>query len=234
MTISRTELDVAGVIETVLTPELLARLPENSSTAPWECQCNAVVWTALGSKSATRALPPAIRDTARALNVVGGMVRYTDTPVGSYDEVLGTIGFRHGRAVRGNVAFMAVDSEASLVGGRTNWAMPKTLATFTGEPAGGATMSAAGAVGTPWRVAATPRVLGPAVPIGSAFTVLQQFPDGAVRACKLKAKGWARPALITVDVEAETTLPDWLRSGRHLGAVIEKMTFSLGVPTELR
>ena len=35
-----------------------------------------------------------------------------------------------GRRSWGNVAFMAVDSETSLVGGRTNWAMPKTLAQF--------------------------------------------------------------------------------------------------------
>jgi len=42
-----------------------------------------------------------------------------------------------------------------------------------------------------------------------------------------------RPALVTVDVSSEGTLPRWLRPGRHPGAVSPEMSFSLGVPETL-
>ena len=64
--------------------------------------------------------------------MIGGMVRYLETPVGPYDEVLGMVGSRTGLRPWGSVAFMSVDSEPSLVGGRSNWAIPKTLGSFDG------------------------------------------------------------------------------------------------------
>lgn len=225
---------VPGVPETVLTQALLDRLPGNLAPAPWTCSSEALVWTNRGGSAATAALHSVIGGDSGVPAVCGGMVRYTDTPVGSYDEVFGAVGFRRGLGVRGNVAFMAVDSEVSIVGGRTNWAMPKTLASFEGEIASGTTMRAANAVGPSWSVAATPRALGPAIPMFSAAVVLQRFPDGVVRHSKLQMKGRARPALVSVDVESDATLPQWLRPGRHLGAIIESMTFTLGAPYEVR
>lgn len=232
---------VAGVAETLLGPDVLASLPANGAGAPWTCRCEAVVWSDRGTRAANAALPPAIGHGAKVLGVIGGMVRYLDTPVGEYNEVLGTVGFRHGRSVRGSVLFMAVDSPVSLIGGRTNWGMPKTLARFQGNfcnfeanldgrKTAAARMSAEGTVGPPWSVSATARALGPTVPMVSSFTVLQQFADGQVRSSWLKAKGRARPALVTVNVESEGTLPDWLRGGRRLGAIVESMTFTLAEP----
>ena len=87
------------------------------------------------------------------LLTVGGFVRYTDTPVGAYDEVLGMIGSRTGLRPWGNVAFMSVNSESSLVGGRTNWAMPKTLARFDGELANGGPSPATAPTSFPGRSA---------------------------------------------------------------------------------
>ena len=230
----RSLASVSGVVETLLTEEVLASLPANEASAPWTCRCQAIVWSDRGTRAANRALPSAIGHGAKVLGVIGGMVRYLDTPVGEYNEVLGAVGFRQGHSVRASVVFMAVDSPTSLVGGRTNWGMPKTLArfggNFDGRKAGGARVSATGSVGPSWSVSATARALGPTVPMVSSFTVLQQFADGEVRSSRLKAKGRARPALVTTHVESEGTLPDWLRGGRRLGAIVESMTFTLAEP----
>ena len=227
----RTELTgVAGVPETALSAALLARLPANDSPAPWECVCEAVLWFGRGGHAATEALPPALRYGAHGLGVVGAVVRYLDTPVGPYDEVLGMVGSRTGLKPWGSVAFMSVDSEPSLVGGRTNWAMPKTLGAFDGEVGDGRTISGSGADETRWRVSATPKVLGPALPVRSVGLARQEFPGGRVGDSPLRAKGRIRPALVTVDVDSDGPLPGWLRPGRHLGAVVERATFSLGEP----
>lgn len=227
---TRPELAVAGVPETNLPTDLLPQLPENLSAAPWECTAQSLVWTGFGGSAARAALPPRIREVVDPLAVIGGMVRYTDTPVGTYDEVLGIVGHRDGTRIRGSVVFMAVDSAVSLVGGRTNWAMPKTLAEFTGEIGNGATMTATSTVGTPWQVSAKPRIIGPAVPFASRLKTVQQFADGSIATSVLSAKGKLRPALISVEVESDDSLPTWLRKGRRLGAVVESMTFTLGVP----
>ena len=228
---TRTELTgVAGVPETAISDALLARLPANDSPAPWECVCEAVVWFGRGGAAARQALPPALRDRAPALAVVGAMVRYLETPVGPYDEVLGMVASRTGIKPWGSVAFMSVDSEASLVGGRTNWAMPKTLGTFDGVVGDGETFFAAGADQTRWRVSATPRTRGPVVPVRVAGAARQEFPGHRVGESALHARGRLRPALVEVDVDSEGPLPDWLRPGRHLGAVVEWATFTLSSP----
>lgn len=228
---SRPELTgVAGVPETLLSEALLARLPENLSEAPWTCAAEAVLWLGRGGRAARAALPPALRDGARGLAVVGGMVRYQDTPVGRYDEVLGIVASNSGVRPWGNVAFMSVDSEASLVGGRTNWAMPKTLAKFTGEVGSGETITATGADETAWQVTATPRVIGPAVPLKTKGIARQEFPGGRVGDCLLTARARIRPAIVTVEVSSDGPLPTWLTPGRHLGAVAESVTFTLGEP----
>lgn len=43
-----------------------------------------------------------------------------------------------------HVAFIAVDSSASVVGGRANWALPKQLAHFDGDPGRAAVVTARG------------------------------------------------------------------------------------------
>ena len=221
---------VPGVPETLLSDALLARLPQNLAPAPWEARCQAVIWMARGGKAATAALPGGLRSEARGLAVIGGLVRYFDTPVGTYDEVFGIVGAMSGRKPWGCVTFMAVDSEASLVGGRSNWAMPKTLAIFEGGIGSGQTMTATGADDVKWRVSATPRAIGVTVPYRTKGDAKQEFPDGSVRYCAMQGRFKMQPALVTVQVESDSTLPEWLRPGRHPGAVSEEMTFSLGAP----
>ena len=228
---NRTELTgVAGVPETAISDALLARLPANDSPAPWECVCEAVVWFGRAGAAARQALPPALRGTAPALAVVGAMVRYLETPVGPYDEVVGMVASRTGMRPWGSVAFMSVDSEPSLVGGRTNWAMPKTLGTFEGAVGDRERFAASGADETRWQVSATPRTWGPAVPVRLAGAARQEFPGRLVGESALQARGRLRPALVEVDVDSDGPLPGWLRPGRHLGAVVERATFTLAAP----
>jgi hypothetical protein len=222
--------DVLGVGETDLPPSLVDQLPANLAPAPWNVRSQSVVWWCRGGSAARQALPPALR-SGRALAVVGGMVRYDDTPVGAYDEVFGVVMSSNGGSPFGTVSFMAVDSPASLVGGRTNWAMPKTLAAFEGTVGSGQTMSARSATEMSWNVRATPTVIGPALPTRSTATVRQQVPDGSVRGSRLQSRGRMRPALVKVEVESAGELPTWLRPGRHLGAVIDGFAFSLAEPS---
>ncbi|QLL08661.1 acetoacetate decarboxylase family protein [Mycobacterium vicinigordonae] len=227
---SRIELTgLRGVPETALSEALVATLPGNAAPAPWECRCSAVLWLGRGGRSAAAALPPALAGSP-ALATLGGFVRYTDTPVGPYDEVLGIVGSRTGLRPWGNVAFMSVDSQSSLVGGRTNWAMPKTLARFDGELANGRVITASSADQVSWTVSATPRVVGPAVPLKTKGSARQQFADGRVGDCLLTFAGRVQPALVTVGVTSTGTLPSWLRPGLHLGALVDDAVFTLGEP----
>ncbi|HSV37992.1 MAG TPA: acetoacetate decarboxylase family protein [Nocardioidaceae bacterium] len=225
----RPELAVAGVPETFISDTLLARLPENLAPAPWDARCTAVIWTARGGKDAAAALPPSLRRHTSVM-VVGGLVRYEYTPVGTYDEVFGIVIAREGRKPFGTVAFMAVNGLETLVGGRTNWAMPKTLADFSGAPETG--MTATGVEST-WQVSARPRVIGPSIPYRTKGTSRQVDAADRTLVSALEGRFRMRPALVTVDVSSEGTLPRWLRPGRHLGAVSPEMSFSLGVPAVL-
>jgi len=215
---------VPGVPETQLSSDVLASLPPNLAPAPWTVLADAVVWWGRAPAAAQRALPAPLASTSRAVVVVGGMVRYRESPVGSYDEVFGVIGCRRGRRFFSTVAFMAVDSPASLVGGRTNWSMPRTLARFSGSPS--ASMSAQGSGGEDWAVTSRARVIGPALPARGGGRVEQVFPGGLVHGCRMSSRGRARTALVSVGVSSMGTLPEWLRPGRHLGAVLEGMELS--------
>ena len=158
-------------------------------------------------------------------------MRYSDTPVGPYDEVFGLVGSRTGRRGWGSVCFMSVDSPASLVGGRANWGMPKTLGAFAGEIASGSSVVARGADEVEWSVTATPRVRGPRLPARSRAITRQEFDGGRIGDSRLSASAKIRPALVDVEVSSEGDLATWLTPGRHLGAVVERSTFSLAPPT---
>lgn len=220
---------LGGVPETMLSEALLASLPDNTAPAPWECRCSALLWAGRGGRAAAAALPPALAGRP-ALVTVGGFVRYTDTPVGEYDEVLGMIGSRTGLRPWGNVAFMSVDSRPSLVGGRTNWAMPKTLACFDGELAPNRTVTGSSADGIAWSVSATARVFGPAIRLKTKAVARQQFSDGQVGESLLRFSGRVRLAVATVEVSSTGTLQTWLRPGRHFGAFVTEAVFTLGEP----
>jgi hypothetical protein len=216
--------DVPGVSECTLSGATLAQLPAEAPAAPWQdLRLTSILWLARGGRTAGRAAGAANPSRGRALAVIGGLISYADTPVGPYHEVLGAVGLRAGRAVRNTVPFMAVDSPASLVGGHTNWSLPKTLAQFTGEPADGE-MSARG---EGWTVRVRARPYGPSMPIPMSGRIVQPWPDGTLCSAGLAGKGRGRSAIVTVEVESDGELPSWLRPGRHVGAVVSQASFTM-------
>jgi hypothetical protein len=214
---------VFGVSECTLDEATLADLPPNEAPAPWECDLSAVVWFGRGGKAALRAAGAGATHSGQALAVVGGMVSYERTPVGKYHEVYGAIGVRTGRSVRGTIPFMSVDSRSSLVGGRSNWSLPKCLADFSGEPGTGSMT----AQGRGWMVRARVRPFGPHYPLPMTGKICQPWPDGVLRESVLTGKARARTAIVTVEVESDGELATWLRPGRHLGAVLTRTRFRL-------
>jgi hypothetical protein len=212
---------VAGVAESALPADVA--LPDSAPPAPWTCRSDALVWYARSPRSAA---PSEAALGGRPVAVFGGFVQYADTPVGTYGEVFGGVALLDGRRVTGTIPFMAVDSPTSVVGGRANWALPKTLARFDGSPSAGAAV----AHGPGWTVRASARVLGPAVPMRLGGRLGQRWPDGVVRAAVLRGRARMRPALVTVEVVSDGPLPSWLRPGRHLGAVLTDLSFTLPEP----
>ena len=208
---------IRGVSECDLTDEIVAQLPSSAPPAPWEATCTAVLWGGRAPRTAAEAAGIEVVGSGKTVAVIGGFVSYSSTPVGQYHEVLGAVGVRHGRRVLGTVPFMAVDLPASLVGGRANWSLPKTLATFTGEPASGAALSA---TGNGWTVRARARVFGPPLPAPMKGRIAQLWPDGVVRASLSGGKARMRQAIVNVEVDSSGDLAAWLRPGRHLGVLM--------------
>ena len=208
---------ITGVAESALDED--AELPPTAPAAPWTCRCDAIVWSSRPSRMPGQT---AIRP------VFGALLAYSDSPVGAYREVQGLTGTPSRRGLRVTVPFIAVDSAASVLAGRLNWALPKTFAEFTGEPAGHA-MTATGAG---WTVSAVARPLGPAVPVPLAGQLLQRWPDGSRRTAGLTGRASAQPALVRVSVRSRGALAGWLKPGRHLGLLLRQAEFTLTAPRE--
>jgi len=220
---------VRGVRECTLDDATVAALPSEVAPAPWTVTCSAITWYGRGGRAAGAAAGSVIAPSGRALVTIGGIVSYDETPVGPYHEAFGVVAVRRGRGVRGSIPFMAVDSLSSLVGGRANWSLPKTIAQFAGEPsAHGSTMTADG---DGWRLVATARAFGPRYRVPMRGRLVQPWPDGVVREAVLSGSGHARSAIVTIDVSSTRgDLAGWLRPGRHLGSVLLDTTFTLSAP----
>src|SRR3954453_22526314 len=108
---------VKGLPESTLRPEHLLALPTDVPAAPWSCRVRALIWW-------QRASAPAFDWLGRPIPLaVAGFVEYLDTPVGRYHEVLAGNLLRTGAIPAVHVPFIAVDSLASVAGGRANWAL---------------------------------------------------------------------------------------------------------------
>lgn len=219
---------VPGVAESRLGEATAATLPAEAPSAPWECDSVAVVWWSRAGGVARSSAAGIVPGTGRPVVVIGGIVSYRRTPVGSYHEVFGGVGLRRGRTVEVSVPFMAVDSPDSVVGGRQNWSLPKVLAEFSGEPGPRVPLTASG---DGWTVGVTARPLAPRMPARMTGRVVQRWPDGTVRSAMLTGRGRSRLSIVTVDVSSSVgDLPAWLRPGRHMGVVTSDMTFTLLAP----
>jgi hypothetical protein len=152
-------------------------------------------------------------------------VRYSETPVGPYGETFAAaLLLRGGRPIV-HVPFMAVDSGASVVGGRVNWALPKTVGDFEGDPGADA---AASARGQGWAIRAGARPLGPVLPFRARLSLAQEWPDGTVRLARGHLKGRARLAVVSVRASGGPDLEGWLGSGRRPGVIVERARGTLG------
>jgi hypothetical protein len=213
---------VPGIRGTELSCELLRALPNAVAPAPWELAADAVVWLGRPSAAAISARQPGV--VGRVVAVGGMFVSYSHTPVGPYDEIIGFLVLASRRGVRAHIPFIAVDSLASLLGGRANWSLPKTLASFSGSP-GGRRMSARH---RDWEVSAQAFSLGPALPARVRFSLRQAGPDRRAWDSPGRARVSVRAALVRTSVRGIPELCGWLSSGMHPGLVVERFEGSLG------
>ncbi len=210
--------DVCGVPESSLADAVAARLPPASPPAPWATRADVVVWLHPAAPGAARHLPAALRDRPTIPLTVGAFVRYRDTPVGPYGEILAApVLLAEAPLPPACVPFIAVDSIASIRGGREQWALPKTLARFTFAD-GSVT-----AEGDGWRVDATVRARPRGVPV--RLPLRDRQPGAGL--IDILARGRAQPATVAVNA-AGPELPQWLLPGPHRAFVIRdgRMTFA--------
>ena len=209
-----------------LAAEVVAALPAATPGPPWHAQIDAVLWAHRRTASATQTLPPGLR--ARTLGpTIAGFVRYRDTPVGSYHEVLASPTLVGGGLARLHIPFIAVDALASLHAGRAHWALPKTLASFTGDPTPGGSIAAQG---DGWSVRATVTTRGPTLPAWLRISLAQWWPDGSVRHFPATFRGRLRVGRVHVEATKEAAVAGWLRSGHHLGVHLSQTRLRLPLP----
>lgn len=202
--------DLPCVPESRLPADLAARLPASTPPAPWSCRVRAVLWLQrapsplAGSPFAGRARPQAL----------GAVVDYLDSPVGPYREVL--VGQRMRSPGPGglglpvlHVPFIAVDSLASVHGGRVHWGLPKAVGTFRGE------LPDTTAAGDGWSVAVRATARGPRLPVVGPLRT-----DQGRGVATARLRGTARLARVEVAASGPT-LSGWLGTGTHPGLVAE-------------
>lgn len=114
---------------------------QDTVPAPWVLQGDAFLLPSLKTRSikqyGVNPLPG-----GKHWGVAGGIIlaRYHDTSVGPYSELIFTSGlYRLGRHVGFHIDQIYVDSQLSLLGGRSNWAVPKELADFDWQTQGKST-----------------------------------------------------------------------------------------------
>jgi hypothetical protein len=219
--------EIEGVTESALRDADAARLPGESAPAPWATVLDAVLWFHRAAPGAAERLPAALRGRRSLPITVGGLIRYRETPVGPYHEVLASPVMLAGpRGPEAVVPFIAVDSLPSVHGGRENWALPKTLARFEWPkaPRGGFELDAEGAG---WSVHATVRPRSRRLPLAASLRNRQVTPAGQEVTFGSAWRGRARLASVELETRGPT-LPAWLRSGRHPALVLSGASLTVG------
>ena len=171
-------LDLPSVPESRLDAGTRARLAAGEggppAPPPWTTTVSAVLWWHRAAPGAVEHLPEAVRGLPHLPITVGALVRYRDSPVGSYSEVFASpVLLRRGFGLPAvTVPFIAVDSLASVVGGRAGWMLPKTLARALWPSDGPARVET-----DDWSVAVSVAPDGPRLPIRGRLPLLQAQPD---------------------------------------------------------
>lgn len=196
---------------------VVASTPAAIPAAPWESRIEALLWVHAAAPAARAALPPRLAPRAGLPLTIGGLIAYLAGPVGPYDEIFGAPVMLRGAPMLSHVAFMAVDSQASVAGGRRNWALPKVLASFERDVARAGHVVAHG---EDWAVHVTTTVRPRRVPFAAAFRCTQVWPDGTTGDFTVRMRGRARLARVQVRHEVPSSLAAWLVDGRHVGVMI--------------
>jgi hypothetical protein len=197
-------LDLPGVTESLLPPGV--QLPPSSPQAPWRTRVHATVWWHRAVRGAAGVLPEVLDGPPTLPLTVAALVRYLDSPVGAYSEVFASPVLLLSRLPRLHLPFIAVDSLASVRGGRERWGLPKGLAVFDEGTASGAG----------WQVRARAVLRGPELPVYLPLPSIHVMPDAQVARTVSRVRGRVRLARVEVGVDGPT-LPRWLREGTHWG-----------------
>jgi len=219
--------EAVGLPESQLPVELVRLLPEKVAGAPWRTQCRVVTWMHPVAPAALDAFPAPIRPAGIAL-AAWALVRYEHTPVGPYDELAVTL-LPEGGDGYGHIPFIAVDSYPSIVGGRANWLLPKSLARFVwSEDSLSANVTADAPAKPGWSL--TINVMPSGEPAATAIpsNVKQVSTAGVVRRFTGTMGGSMQPAAVNVEGVAEGPLAPLLVSGRYDGSLLSGCTFDVG------
>jgi Acetoacetate decarboxylase (ADC) len=186
--------------------------------APWRSDIDALVWWHRSPARAGAAALPAPLRGWRALPVgLGALVSYRRGPVGPYAEVFaGRLLVRTGRP-HAHVAFIAVDSQPSIAGGRANWALPKEAARFEGAPGRPGRVRA---TGDGWSLTVEAAAWSPRLPAWAALPCVQAWPDGRALAFTVCIRGTARLAEAQVAHEPASGPALGPPPGRHPAVLV--------------
>lgn len=208
---------VPGLPECRLSAADVIALPAVSPPAPWACRVRAVLWW----QYARTPDFPFLHRTLPLATI--GFVHYLDTPVGSYHEILAGAVLLAGPLPVVQVPFIAVDSPASVHGGRVNWALPKTFADFDGDVGPGSSR----VHGAGWSVRVDVGRPGPALPVRLGLSSV-----GPLGRSRTRLRGTGRPVVVRTSAQG-ASIGRWLRGGRHLGLLLEG-TADVGAPHAYR
>lgn len=215
---------LVGVPETTLPADVAAQLPDATPGAPWQVRMSALLWRHRANAESAGVVPAPLAAKAKGV-ISAGFVRYDETPVGPYSEVMGAVAVSGGLLPRVHIPFIAVDSVASVHGGRTHWALPKVLANFTWQGPDDVR-----ADGDGWAMAARVVGTGPRIPMFGRSTNVQVRPDGYVGTSSTGIRGWGRVVTFDVDVAPSASFASWLVSGRHRGVLVTGARLSMSKP----
>jgi hypothetical protein len=176
-----------------------------------------LLWLHAAARTARGLLPPQLAERAGLPVTIGGLISYRDGPVGPYGEVFGAPVMLRGAPLLSHIAFMAVDSAASVAGGRGNWALPKVLADFDGDPGRPGAVTARG---DDWALRVTTTARARLLPMAVTMRAAQVWADGEVRTFSVTMRGRAQLARVEVEHLAASPLGDWLVEGRHLAVLV--------------
>ena len=96
---------IAGVPESQLSRHVAGGLPESAPGPPWDCRVSAVYGSHKAKPGAAEILPKVLRGSPRVAVTIGALIRYIDSPVGPYREIVAVPAFVRRPFPQAHVAF---------------------------------------------------------------------------------------------------------------------------------